>query len=106
MLSNFDPTKGRNQDVASCDKCKVTWFETVQVTQFKTDYTCIIGQTPPMANDFKFVFLRCLGCGEKYEPNIIHGGMRTKETKLYDDLLDSLDKANPAKDEPVLPETK
>lgn len=107
MLSNFDPTQAKTSDVASCEKCGVTWFEQVDVYQYKTDYTSVLGQTPPPASDFRFVFLRCIGCGEKYEPNIVQAGLQNKEAKLYEALLNEMDKLKetPAVP-PVVAETK
>ena len=55
-----------NPQPAKCTKCDCSWFEQVEVKQFKADHNVIIGQTVPVASPYSFYLLRCIKCAELF----------------------------------------
>jgi hypothetical protein len=100
-INSFEPSyqnQGKQDEPAKCAKCECTWFEQFQVKQLKVNHSAVLGQTIPPANDFQFTIIRCIKCGEKYQPNII-AGREDQEFKSYSSLLDSLEEK--AVEEPI-----
>ncbi len=88
--SGWTPEPKKEKNVATCEKCKCQWFEQVQVNQYMADHTTVLGQRLPPVGDMQFVLLRCVKCGEKYQPNVLINQQDTA-TKLYNSMLDQLD---------------
>ena len=80
----------RDVDILSCGKCASTWMEQVAVYQFKKDHNVILTQAVPAKDDIGFFVLRCIKCGEIYEPNV-QVGARDTLRKKYDSFLDSME---------------
>jgi hypothetical protein len=107
-ISNFEPSfknETRQEDVASCEKCNSTWFEQLVVKQFKLNHTAIIGQLVPPAGPYEFVVLRCIKCGEKYQPNVMVTA-QDRGAKLYNEFLDELEDAKKEQSSASEPEKK
>jgi len=93
-ISNFEPVYqspgGKKEDTAKCQKCECTWFEQFHVRQLKANHTAILSQAVAASNPYEFVVIRCIKCGEKYQPNIL-AGAQDQANKLYNEFLDMLD---------------
>jgi transcription elongation factor Elf1 len=93
-INSFEPVylnqNNKQDDPAVCTACKCTWFEQIEVRQLKSNHSSVLGQNVPPANDYKFIIMRCIKCGQKHQPNIL-AGRQDQEVKHYNDLLDFLD---------------
>jgi transcription elongation factor Elf1 len=84
-------------ETVKCTKCTSTWFEQVELGQYQVNAVMVLGQHIPVAkNTMKFIMLKCCSCGQWMEPRIQHDNIVSPATKLYNDLLDTLEgKKNP-----------
>lgn len=102
MLNNFEPmiNPGRphqeKTDLVTCTKCKSDWFEQVKINQYRADHIVIPGQTVPIGGPQEFVMLRCIKCGDVYQPRVIITA-QDLSTKLYNQMLDIMESPLPVK---------
>lgn len=93
-ISNFEPVYSnqtqRKDEVAKCQKCECTWFEQFTVKQLKANHSAILSQAVAPATPYEFVVIRCIKCGEKYQPNVL-AGAQDQAAKLYNEFLDMLE---------------
>jgi predicted nucleic-acid-binding Zn-ribbon protein len=95
MLNQLEPWTDQSkrqakEPVATCLKCKSTWFEQVDVNQYHANHSTILGQAVPLAGPQTFKILRCIKCSELYQPNVIITA-QDSATKLYNSMLDQLE---------------
>jgi phage FluMu protein Com len=74
-----------------CPKCNNSWLKQIEVAQYSTFNTVVIGQTLPPLNAVVFILLECPKCGELLEPQI-QISQRDSIRKLYDNLLDEMER--------------
>lgn len=70
--------------------CKVSWFEEITVSRKSKHHFVIPGQKVPGAVNAPgpFVLLRCIGCGEVYEPQL--AGITPQVRDAYDKVMTEL----------------
>jgi hypothetical protein len=88
-----------DNDTLKCPNCKSTWFEKVELFQFKENHTLLHGQSVP-AKVGPFIFLRCARCDELTEPRLIRQAKDNMD-KFYDSLLDTLEEKDKEKKEGI-----
>lgn len=95
MLNQLEtPFMGKQEvrptPLVQCTKCKCEWFEQFTVRRYKAEHTVILSQHVPPAGLEEFVVLRCIGCNEKYSPNV-QITAQDNQAKLYNSFMDQLE---------------
>ena len=71
------------EDAIKCVVCSCQYLEEVRVARYYSVHAVVIGQAPPrLESEMQFVVLRCVRCGELYEPTI-SGGLHSPESERY-----------------------
>ena len=95
----YDPTtlieKMKDPDVVTCT-CGCSYLEQVPVYQFPKNHSVILGQAVPPHADMGFYILRCIKCGEIYEPQV-QIAARDSARRAYDAFLDEMERPGPGK---------
>lgn len=90
----YDPTtlmeKMKDPDVVVC-QCGCSYLEQVPVHQFPKNHSVILGQAVPPHGDMGFYVLRCIKCGEIYEPQV-QIAARDSARRAYDHFLDEMER--------------
>jgi len=83
----------------SCTTCQSTWFESVNVYQYKAEHYVIIGQDVPTRRTgmVPYKLLRCIRCSSLLEPRITRGTDIAGND--YDSFLDTLEDKDNIKQE-------
>lgn len=70
--------------------CGNSWFEEILVSRKKKHHYVIPGQKVPQAvnSPGPFILLRCVGCGESYEPQL--AGITPQVREAYDKVMNEL----------------
>ncbi len=80
-----------------CKKCDGGFFELIKFSKYKSNYTTMFGQEPPLITDVpSLCLLKCI-CGELYEPKVQRTA-RNNVDKHYDNFLDLLENTNKKED--------
>jgi len=94
----YDPTslmeRAREQEVIKC-KCGCSFLEQVPVHQFPKTHNVILGQPVQPYGGIGFYVLRCIKCGEVYEPSV-QLAARDQARKVYDAFLDQMEQPVPS----------
>lgn len=63
--------KKREQEVIICPECKCTFFEEVEISEYKADHWITLGQhVPRLPSTPVFFVLRCVKCNYMLEPRL------------------------------------
>lgn len=77
--------------IAQCPDCGCTWFEQIELSQLISTQVILGNKVTPKHS---FWVVRCLQCGQIATPATTTLDVPSKEKKLYDELLDLIDKVN------------
>jgi len=79
----------KNPEVMECS-CGCTHFQQVEVHQYPKMHQVVLGQPVQPHGLLGFYILKCLKCGEVYEPSV-HLGARDQARRAYDLFLDEME---------------
>jgi len=76
-------------DLYKCTQCECTWLEQIEVAQYISTITTVMGQPLPPREQLSFILLKCPKCGELMEPRTQtnqQGALSERYNKFLDEM--------------------